>query len=59
MAKANRNQSTFRKVKLIPGETKMVGKRSIVGYCHCDTHKGFVTVSLYEKHECKKKNCVI
>ena len=47
----------FRKVKLITGETKMVGKRYIVGYCHCDAHKGHVTVTLYKKHECKKKNC--
>lgn len=47
----------FRKVKLITGETKTVGLRSIVGYCHCDAHKGYITVPLYKNHECAKKNC--
>jgi hypothetical protein len=34
-----------------------VAKGALIGYCHCDAHKGYVTSALYRSHECRKKQC--
>lgn len=27
------------------------------GYCHCDRHRGYLSVKLIKKHKCLSKNC--
>jgi len=30
---------------------------TIIGYCHCKTHKGYLTMKLLRQHECLSKQC--
>lgn len=47
----------FRRVPLIDGIFRKVDTNSLVGYCHCSKHKGYVTVNLLKNHDCINKNC--
>ena len=29
----------------------------LIGYCWCDTHKGYIGKSHLKKHKCDRKNC--
>lgn len=44
------------KAKLITG-TEVVYLNNIVGFCHCYTHKGFLTKNLLRQHDCINKEC--
>lgn len=47
----------FRKVRLIGGAYATVDTPSIVGFCHNPDHKGTLTVSIMNEHECIAKEC--
>lgn len=47
----------FRRVNLIGGVYATVDTPSLVGYCHNENHKGFLTVSIMNEHECIAKGC--
>ncbi len=49
----------LRTVKLITGEYKTVDINSIVGFCHYELHKGFLTVNLFKEHKCDEKECFL
>lgn len=42
---------------LIGGAYATVDTNSIVGYCHNEAHKGFLTVSIMNEHDCIGKEC--
>lgn len=48
---------THRRVSLIDGTRPVVDTKAIVGFCHYLIHKGYVTVTLLQKHECLEKKC--
>lgn len=48
----------FRRVPLIDGISHRVDTRSVVGYCHCSKHKGYLNITLLKSHDCIKKECV-
>ena len=48
---------THRRVPLIDGSCPLVDTKAIVGICHNLIHKGYVTVTLLNKHECIEKEC--
>lgn len=33
------------------------GKSKSVAYCHCNAHKGNISVKTLKKHECLRKQC--
>lgn len=47
----------FRKVRLIGGAYATVDTPSVVGYCHNSEHKGIVTVTIMQEHDCIAKGC--
>lgn len=47
----------FRRVNLIGGVYATVDTPSLVGYCHNDDHKGFLTVGIMNEHDCISKGC--
>lgn len=47
----------FRRVNLIGGAYATVDTPSLVGYCHNDDHKGFLTVAIMNEHDCIAKEC--
>ena len=47
----------FRRVHLIGGTYATIDTNSIVGYCHNETHKGFLTVAIMNEHDCIGKEC--
>lgn len=49
------NDAPFRKVRLIGGAYATVDTPSIVGYCHNTEHKGIVTVTIMQEHDCIAK----
>ena len=50
-------QEPFRRVHLIGGEYATVDTNSIVGYCHNKEHKGFLTITIMNEHDCINKQC--
>ncbi len=42
----------FRRVHLLDGTFRKVSIKSIVGYCHCSKHKGYIDTALLESHDC-------
>lgn len=48
---------SHRRVSLIDGTRPRVDTKAIVGFCHNLIHKGYVTVTLLQKHECISKKC--
>ena len=42
--------------KLIDGSA-LPDEQKQIGYCRCDTHPGFLTISLLKEHECLRKQC--
>lgn len=48
----------FRRVLLIDGISQKIDTKSVIGYCHCSKHKGYLNVSLLKSHDCIKKECV-
>lgn len=48
----------FKRVPLIDGTFRKVSIKSIVGYCHCSKHKGYIDAALLESHDCVEKKCV-
>ena len=46
------------KIKIIGGSYVNVDRNSIVGYCHNKEHKGCLTVSIMNEHNCTGKNCL-
>lgn len=51
------SDSQTRKLRLIDGTTKYVKRQSIVGYCHCKLHKGYISRKLLKSHDCINKKC--
>lgn len=47
----------FRRVNLIGGVYATVDTPSLVGYCHNEDHKGFITVTIMKEHDCIAKEC--
>lgn len=47
----------FRRVNLLGGIYATVDTPSLVGYCHNEDHKGFLTVSIMNDHDCIGKEC--
>lgn len=45
----------FKQVRLITGTP--IAYERVVGYCNCDTHKGYLTKNLIDNHECIAKKC--
>lgn len=45
------NKETY---KLIDGH---ITNKNVIGYCHCNTHYGYLSKKLYKSHECEIKNC--
>ena len=43
--------------RLMTGDTAFVGESNIVGYCHFSEHKGQMTKTLVQSHNCFKKEC--
>ena len=48
------NEEGLYKVTLIDGKTSY--KRPI-GYCFCDTHRGYISKELLKSHKCLQKQC--
>ena len=48
----------YRRLPLIDGSFRKVDKNAVVGYCNCNLHKGYLSVTLLKEHDCIKKNCV-
>lgn len=44
-------------VKYINGSWTYTPVDKLVGYCFCDTHKGYLSKSLLAEHKCIEKNC--
>lgn len=51
------NGVAFDHVKLIGGGPALADVPSIVGYCHNAQHKGVLTISLMNEHDCIAKEC--
>lgn len=51
---SNETKQTFPGIN---GSYRMFDKSSIVGYCHCTTHKGVLDISDMNRHDCIKKSC--
>lgn len=47
----------FRRVNLLGGAYATVDIPSLVGYCHHKEHKGFITISIMNEHNCIAKEC--
>ena len=47
----------FRNVNLIGGAYARVDTHSLVGYCHNELHKGFLTITIMNEHDCIGKEC--
>lgn len=52
----NKNEP-FRPVKLLGGVFATIDIPAIVGYCHNEEHKGIVTVTIMQQHDCIAKSC--
>ena len=52
-----KRKDAFRRIALIDGNIVYVDVPSIVGFCHNQQHKGFLTVTILNKHDCIEKNC--
>lgn len=46
------------RVKIVGGGVQNVKIVSLVGYCHCLEHTGYITVNILEKHDCINKKCL-
>ena len=44
-------------VKSVCESCCMVKKSSIIRYCHCRLHKGYITKQIAQPHDCFKKQC--
>ena len=51
------NGLDFVKIKTLEGVVQTVDVGAIVGFCYCDTHKGYITVNLMKSHDCLGKEC--
>ena len=51
------NEAPFQHVQLIHGAYTKVDSPSIVGFCHNKSHKGVITVSIMNQHDCIAKGC--
>ena len=51
------NNVPFLTLPMITNETKQVPIGALVGFCHCEHHKGYLDVSTLQKKECIKKGC--
>lgn len=47
----------FRRVRLIGGAYASMDIPSIVGYCHNEAHKGIITITIMNEHDCLAKGC--
>lgn len=47
----------FRRVRLIGGAYATVDTPAIVGFCHNSEHKGTLTVTIMNEHDCIAKEC--
>lgn len=45
------------KTKLLTGETIPIKQKNVLGWCHHRMHKGAVTRTIMEQHDCLGKNC--
>jgi hypothetical protein len=52
-----KNNVPFLTLPMITNETKLVPIGALVGFCHCEHHKGYLDVSTLQKKECIKKGC--
>ncbi|MBQ8967271.1 PSP1 C-terminal domain-containing protein [Ruminococcus sp.] len=50
-------EDNYVQVRLITGEVVTVKEENVVGFCHCSTHKGYVTKTVMKNHNCLEKNC--
>ena len=47
--------SEFKHVKLLTKQ--YTDYDNVVGYCHCDTHRGYINKNILRKHNCLEKQC--
>lgn len=45
------------RMKLVSGHTEYLAKRTLVGFCHNNLHRGGLTKKLMEEHGCLEKGC--
>ena len=57
-AVSQREDDELKGAKLVSGDYVYVQRRKLIGFCHCDLHKGYVTKSIYRNHKCGEKQCV-
>lgn len=57
-AVSQREDDELKGAKLVSGDYVYVPRRRLIGFCHCDLHKGYVTKSIYKNHKCGEKQCV-
>ena len=57
-AVSQREDDELKGAKLVSGDYVYVPRRRLIGFCHCDLHKGYVTKSIYRNHKCGEKQCV-
>lgn len=51
------NGLDFVKIRVLEGGVQTVDVGAVVGFCNCDTHRGYVTVNLMKNHNCLGKEC--
>lgn len=56
-AKYIRDKVMKRTVKLVTGRVEEVNTSEIVGFCHVNLHKGYLTRKLLKEHDCIAKHC--
>lgn len=49
------NEEIF--ARLITGERIYTKRKNIIGFCHCEMHKGSISKALYKIHDCGGKGC--
>lgn len=55
--KKKKNTEKLIETRLMTGDVAFVEKSNIVGYCHFSEHKGQITKTLVQSHDCFKKEC--
>lgn len=51
------NGIQFRRVPMVDGSFSRIETKALVGICHNPIHKGYLSVTLLNKHDCIDKEC--
>lgn len=47
----------YNKYRLLDGSSHILKDSDVVGFCHSELHKGYITVRLMKNHQCLQKKC--